>query len=619
MFKVILRHTFFLMLCYTMSTDQVFSQDTNRILIYANKSDFLLPFIKSTLDGMVNNKTGQRIFSTITNLNLLFVNSDADKLLRNTINFNFPDKSFRPPLNNNTRDSIFNIFIQNDRFLLINENILLDKIEFQLTLYEILPNKKKLTTKGNDFPLKNLIKPISENNFFVDIGSADYLDILKNGVKKLIPESNYLTDYKSSILGNISKIGDNKYLVPVGDTIYVRVIDVFDKDTPLDKIDFTININSDSTTNYKLYSFTKLNRRDFQIVFSTKGKYKLAISADDGVLKSSKDTISFELINVPKIIALPNTINLIYSANFLTKRNRLAFNFPVIVRGDDPGYDFKIDFPRKQKTEKEKIIDSLRNIYGEDVFIDNRTGRILTPKNSRQIHYDNPFKQKIKKISSNLYLVSIKDEAEFFDSSINVYAYTQGLKTNIENIKLKIIAEAPITIKSGIGSNTIDFKLDSNFTKVRYMEVIPWEVQCRLYAVNRISMGLSISVGFVSNSSTNTNNFLPIKKVNGITQNISITASTQESKRDLFFDYGISFIVKGNSFTFDSIGVYNDYGKINGYFSYGAKFHLNISSIKMRGLGLFLSGSFSSGNYRGLRFDSYGYSLGLQYTPFYRN
>ncbi len=39
-----------------------FCQDGSKVLIYANKTDFLLPYIKVTLEEMTDNESGKKIF-----------------------------------------------------------------------------------------------------------------------------------------------------------------------------------------------------------------------------------------------------------------------------------------------------------------------------------------------------------------------------------------------------------------------------------------------------------------------------------------------------------------------------------------------------------------------------
>src|SRR5438105_4113278 len=144
------------------TTFVLYSQQSSRILIYANKSDFLIPFIKKSLEEMTDNKNGLKIFSQATNLNLWLVNSDSDKLL-------------------------------------------------------------------------------------------------KNGVKKLLSESNFINKFKISFTGNYTEINPNRIFASTNDTVNLKITDIFDYDTEIDKIDFKLNFYDKKNATDKPYSFIKLN------------------------------------------------------------------------------------------------------------------------------------------------------------------------------------------------------------------------------------------------------------------------------------------------------------------------------------------------------------------------
>ncbi len=152
----------------------------NKILIYANKNDFLIPYVHDVLKEL-NSYSGDKgkIFSKVTDLNLLLLNTETDKKFREGLNLYFPNADFK---NIEVSDSVLRIFTDNDLFLLVNENILQDKIEFQFTLYSVVKGNI-VNPPDHSFPLRNIIKPIAQNDFFIDITSDSYLMLLKNGIK----------------------------------------------------------------------------------------------------------------------------------------------------------------------------------------------------------------------------------------------------------------------------------------------------------------------------------------------------------------------------------------------------------------------------------------------------
>ena len=209
-------------------------QEKGKVLVYSNKHDFLVPHIENTLRNIVNANSKNQLFNRVTNLNLLLVNTEADKLLRANIYYNAPNISFEN-LTNKTKDSLYNIFINNNYFLLINENILQDKIEFQLTFYEIISGKDT-----QNFPIRNIIKPISQNNFFINPDDPDYLTKLNAGVKKLIPLSNSPAKFNYSLIGNLKKLPNNSIITSTNDTLLLNITDLFDEDTPPESIEFKL-------------------------------------------------------------------------------------------------------------------------------------------------------------------------------------------------------------------------------------------------------------------------------------------------------------------------------------------------------------------------------------------
>lgn len=604
-----------------------YSQSENKVLIYANKTDFLLPYIQKTLSEMIDSRTREKIFTQETNLNLLFVNTEADKLLRDNIYYNFPGKEFNATKNRALQDSIFNIFITNNKFLLINENVLLDKIEFQFSLYEILQNESSINNSNNDFPVKNIIKPISQNDFFIDLTSPDYLNTLENGVKKLVIEANFPTQFKTEFSGNINVISKDSFVAAIEDTLDLRILEVYDEDTPPEKVKFKVLIlNSQSLLNKPFYIFNK-NDINFGITFHSPGLYKLIVVADDGVLVTNGDTVNINVIKTPTLFSLDNKKYLSYVRPLLSSkrvsgkiRYDLSDRFKFFVKNNNDSLEFHIGNKSILKNEDEVIVDSIKKKY---ISLSKRDRVIFFPNGYNGLKNEfNSLFQKVNRIDSNLYTLDVKGRVKDFDSILYFYGITNGVKTNVEKVRISIVGEWAISLKSGIGFHHLAINqkkcgCDMDSATINFTEWDIFDYTIRYANIKKGALGVSLSVGGALNTSYKNLNEFPIRNINGRITNLTFFYSINGLSKTTFYDMDVHFLIKNIFLGFDSSSQYNKYNQ-TGLVTYGLGSELKFSPLKFKDFGFFVSGNAYWRKLKTIKVSGVGFSLGLMYNPLFR-
>lgn len=583
-----------LILFLNLYSSNTFSQEKKSVLIYANKTDFLLPYIKVTLENMVDNQSGKNLILKATNLNLLFANTTADKLLRLDLDHNFPNKSFSSFTKSTLKDSSLNVFLKNDYFLLVNENTLQDKIEFQLVLYKILKNNdKEIDELG--FPTKDLISPIAENNFFIDLKSSNYLSVLRNGVKKLFPNSNFLPKFKIIATGNINRIEDTKFISCVNEEITLGLLKIYDEDNSIQEIKFDIRIIPDNILiETPHFNFDEV-KKEFKISFESLGKYKILISGNDGISTAYSDTLSIEILPKYEIYLLKNKINVAFVANMFSEKIGLTSVVPIIIPIPDTNYIVETEVISIKKSEKQNIRDTISNHY----------------------KHKNKYGTNLKLIKKRYYELKFKGIENIQENSMNVFAVKNGLKSNIENINLNVVGLYPFIINSEFESNYLRFiKNDTSIAVFNYNVINYLGFNLKILTVDKLSLGIKISIGNTIAPILINGKIRGLKGIDGQTQNINVFISKPFIKKDIIFDLSFGFLAKKIPLTFDTSKIYNP---INYYYTLGGELNLHIIPINLYGFG-FLSGiNLSSSKYYGLIHKNFAIKVGLLYNPIYKN
>ncbi|KAA9037984.1 hypothetical protein FW778_14540 [Ginsengibacter hankyongi] len=591
-------------------TSNCYCQEGNRILIYSNKTDFLVPFIKSTLEEMVSNETGKKLFSRADNLNLLFVNTDADKLLRNNLNYNFPDQSFQSTRNTTLQDSIFNAFVSNDYFLLVNENTLQDKIEFQITLYKVIKDTPNEREKRNYFPIKNIITPLSENDFFIDITANNYPTILKNGVKRLFPESNFNTQFNLDVSGNVYPTSLANYSVSRNDTITLNVSDIYDEDTPVDQIKFLIEVKDELTNNNTSSFYIKTTGKQSKIVFRNSGHYKILVFADDGSNKTKTGKIiDISVVETPQLIAIKNQFNFVYPMS-VVENNSIRIRVPVVVKNSNSVYplNFVVLNQNKVEVSKKAFVDSIFNLLKKD-----KSRRINS--NSRFRGHDSIYIAKVQRFDSNIYLIDIVLNSSNSDNLLYIYAIANNLKTNYEIINVKIIKESFFSNEVGIqhGSlkmgNTNCLCGNDSTEEINYIQLYPLSFYVNLYSYKALSVGCWQKGAFtLSQNITYGKNPILRSKNLFATIDVGFFASASFMVKSWYSNIRLKYYVRTTFNGFDS--TYKDLKLYNlGY--KGISLEADFFPIKHSIFGISFGVNVVKDKFKYLLFNEFGYHAGL--------
>ncbi len=486
-----------------------------------------------------------------------------------------------------------------------------DKIEFQLILYKIVKDTLSIHDGLNDFPIKNIITPVADNNFFVNISSSDYQNTLKNGVKKLLPQSDIKTSFEVSFDGNINRTDSNKIFASMNDTLNFYVNNIQDDDSRLDQIELKIKVIPANKLSNSSYSISQAGDNTFKINFNTPGNYKIFVSSFDGISFSYSDTFNFEVANIPRILPLTEEKRSIHVENFWRPRD-YAIYVPIFVLGEDPGFAFKFDYKEHWKPLRKIIQDSL-NTFNNSFFIPiEDTSLIQYFQNSV------PF---TKKISQNLYSIGVFPKDFPNDSLINIFGVINGLKSNTENIKIEDIQLGFLSYQVELGFNT--FKIEKNDCNCgtdssaifRYASIDPLKLRFKIFSIQNFSLGLSGSAGFILNTSKNTTTFNPFNDIKGMTENFNVFISKPFLVNNLIFDFSMAANAKLVPISIEKRNPYNQYGHISGYFVYGVNSQLNISTVKTKKFSFLINGSFAWGKSAGVKYNLSTVGAGLSFSP----
>lgn len=604
-----------LLLIYIFSFQISFAQEGRKVLIYANKNDFLLPFVKSTLEGLINTKSRQKIVSKATNLNIQFVNTDANKLLRKDIAYNFPEKMFGESNEQSLKDSIFSLLTRNDYFLLVNENTLLDKIEFQFVLYQYVIDPSQTLENIKNFPLKNLIRPIAENNFFVDISSLNYLSVLKNGVKKLFPESNFLPRFSVSINGNIKNLSPLAYQTGVSDSLTFDIFNIYDEDTPNPEINFSFIQLTDKDSDERLKFIYNPESESFKVKIDKLGHFKFLIGANDGNVISYSDTFHVEAIEIPRILSLQKNFTIVY-ANEVFKSSIHTIKVPIVVMGRDSALKFTSNFKEIKKQGESQILDSFfrsKNKKLQRLADDVRRNSEDYFPDERSLYFN-----RVQKVSEGTYIVTIRGTDTVFDSTLLIYGISNSLKSNGERVKFKLIKVSPIVVRSGVTFNSLTItKVDQGQKNVNYFTINPIEIQFKVASIFQFYFGIMASFSSYSpNPVSFDNEIFGLKSLNNKKYiNQGVFVSKFLSYRNFLVDVNLGYISQHVPLELDTFNVFS---RAKLYYTHGGRLSFNITSLKFSGLGLYFGISLTSNKFNQMLFTQGAFNLGLSYNPVFR-
>jgi hypothetical protein len=616
-----LRNLIFIFLFLT-ATQSSYCQNTEhgqRILIYSNKNDFLIPYIESVLSDLhLHTENNDRLFSKVTNLNLLLLNTRADKAFREGLNLYFPNANFA---NTQVNDSALKILTDNDLLLLVNENILQDKIEFQFTLYDIL-REKPIDKSLNEFPLRNIIKPKnSKIDFFIDVTSSNYLTVLKNELKQLFPETNFVTKYNPVFTGNIKVTGKDSFRVAVNDTVSLKISDVYDEDTPLDQIKFAVKVKDSNSTsnNNDIYFFLEGKGRNFKVVFEKKGRFQIMILVDDGSSQVPPRIIEINVVQVPKLYAVKNHFTINYPAAVFG-RSSFTFEIPIIIMNSDSVYTphFHIAVENRIKETEYAYIDSVIHVYTEikknNSNLFNNKKSIKAPITLVRRQKDSTYISKVKKFNYNLYEVTLRGKPYQNLDSLYLYSEYSDLLTNKVLVDLHTNNKGYLTVEAGttfgslnIGNLECACGSDS-FETITYYQAY--------FGAKFIAFGYKfISVGFNERiSSTIARNITfeknPIVRHYGTTLDIGVFVSANFVLRSWDTNIQIGYNKRKTWNGFDSTFKQLQLSNL-GY--EGLSFAGSVFPFKNSNFGLSFNYIYVNQKFKFLRFKESNFSFGLAY------
>lgn len=495
--------TVILCLCFLTIIEKAFSQNPGRVAIYASKSDFLIPYIKQALLDLKDPVSGETIFTEAKVLNFVFTNADVDKLMLDAAYYYAPRKKIAEDSTvNGSRDSIVNFLVGHEYFLLVNQNVLGNNIEFQFVLYSILKQQEVEQAAFNNFPFKNVIKPLAETNFFINITEPEYLTKLRNGIKSLIPKTNAPATFKVNLSGNINKISDNDIEVGLGDSVHVNIRDVYDQDHKAETLDFTL----------KVLSAVKSDNRDLQIgnrttaAFLPKdtGLHRLVVSCNDGVASSYSDTFNIKVYKLPTLLVLKDQVKLVYTSSVFVAKP-ISLDIPFVI---DPGWeqmsdkeDISFSFGFERRKVLNRRLDSIYNIIR---FRSNKRQRrpyiTETVKNgiSKSTHI--PYTYELESYDSTIHNLRLHAQEDYIDTLMNIYLeHRAGIKSNIEKVRITKVTLFPISIRAGVEFNSLYMRNRLNDTSLffRYTLFTPVDISLSLLTFKKVSVNLSTSFGYM--------------------------------------------------------------------------------------------------------------------------
>ncbi len=155
--------------------------EEQKILIYAEKEDYLMPLIEKKLSEIKYLSKDNKIFNKVTNLNRITSNIANEKILNNAVKYHSGLNIALTDSMKRVQNSIVDLIKKNDLFLQVKINILNNLLEYQFFLYKIT---------STSFPTINTAEPISTFNTFIDIQNDNYNKKIEDAVKAIFPKSN---------------------------------------------------------------------------------------------------------------------------------------------------------------------------------------------------------------------------------------------------------------------------------------------------------------------------------------------------------------------------------------------------------------------------------------------
>lgn len=578
--------------------------DGQRLLIYSNKNDFLIPYVQSVLTDLQLYSGSEHYFSKVTNLNLLLLNTKADKAVRESLNLYFPNVNFS---NNHISDSVLKIFTQNDLFLLINENTLQDKIEFQFTLYEIL-NDKIVERSLNEYPLRNIIKPSnSKIDFFIDVTQKDYLTILKNKIKQLFPTTNFLTKFNPVLDGNFASISNDSFKVAKNDTLGLNILDIYDEDTPIDQINFNIQIRELNNNNETFYLTGKGSH--FKMLFKNTGEYAVIVNANDGSEIPNLKQLFIKVLNIPKLVVLENnfTFHVPPKGNIIGSHHYYyTIKVPVYLLNDSTNkIDFRLSTDKSFANSDQNTLDSIMREYKMIKYYDFKYPDIQAGNDSFTI-------KKIDKVNRHLYLLTVNTHTNQRISSFYIYGIQNNLKTNSQLINIKAIYNRIAILETGLSQDFLKIEnlKNDNIETVNYTQFYPFEIQFAGITYKSISVGASFKYSLVLSKNINFDKNPILRDFNntiGFGYFIQSKINSPSVSYVLQFGYNIENTFNGFDTTLRELSGYNLV--LSGFY-----FNTSIFFLKHSNLGFSFRVENVDDRFKYLRFKKLGFNIGVRFN-----
>lgn len=283
-----------------------------RLAFYMEGNCFLFPIIENQLNGLKRySKDTTNYFSRIIPLNRYFENNESIFQRRTLLSF-YTDTSFIISKETEMYLEKFSDQLLNfDIFLYVKANLIESIIEYQFSLYNVI---KHIDPSGPEIPFFDLSKPIKTTAFFIDPKDINYQKKILNGLKQVIPCTNYkpiinilINDYTL-----YEDTNNSVFYVGLNDSISLNLNETFDFDSPKEDITYDIvQVNSKGGTHYLDYNKIHFDKNSsFQYIkFRRLGDFFLKIRAYDGINYSTERIIHFRVIKKPEISLEKNKIN----------------------------------------------------------------------------------------------------------------------------------------------------------------------------------------------------------------------------------------------------------------------------------------------------------------------
>jgi hypothetical protein len=544
-----------MLLVISFSCLNVFSQEEgSRILVHSYRYDYLLPTIHSVLKKLKNVETGNNLFKNVTSLNQLITSAEADSILRNLLYYYDRDKKFIDS-NPIVVDSIFNVFLKHDYFLSINQNVLVDNIELQFLLYKIVN-----PANNKEFPLKNLISPVSSSNIFINVKDEEYPEKITNAIKSVIKNTSNATSFNVSLLGNVKK-NDTGYIVSSRDTFEVEIQDVFDMDTELDKIKFYIKHLESYNSSNRLEVFSGKNKNSIKLFYNGTSSYKFIVVANDGINESFSDTFQIASTTPATIYVPYKYLEHNFIPGFITGLYNKDFIY-IYLKKEEGSSTRKVNFHVQVSNPNLKysrsILDSVINEYA------NITSIIKTDLTKRRRLHNKLvdsvllYKTYERINDSSRVWVEVFSHATALRNSLFVYGVRDGLRSNVEeviveNTNLSFINFQVSTgltrlfVRENICSDSINCT-NGKKEKLDYSEILSARVN--MFILNNINFYMGF--GFAKSIQSTSTREIIAKGPNGFTNDFGISVNHLYNTPKSYYVVTGSVGYKAIGFRYDS-------------------------------------------------------------------